>query len=78
MRTTAKAVVKLLGGTDGKAGGFLVMEWAQTHVIRATFFELNVATYHVDNVNAGDQIGDKRLGNHCSELAYLLGQCGFD
>lgn len=52
MRAAAKAMVKLLGRTYRKAGGFFVMEGTQTHEVCAALFKLNVLTHHIDNINA--------------------------
>ena len=41
------------------------MEGTQTHVVCATFFQLNVLTHHVDNINAGKQILNKTLRYQC-------------
>ncbi len=54
MRTAAKAVIKLLGRANRETGRFFVMKGAQTHEVCATFFELDVLTHHIDNINAGE------------------------
>ena len=59
MRAAAEAVIKLLGGTDGKTGGFFVMEWAQAHEIGAALLELHITSDNVDNIDAVEQIGDE-------------------
>ena len=54
MRTATKTVIKLLGRTYGKTRGFFIMKGTQTHIVCATFFQLDVFTHHVNNVNAGE------------------------
>ena len=74
MRATTKTMIKLLGRANGKTWGFLIMEGAQTHVVCATFFELNVLTHHVNNINAGQQVLNKTLWYHRGLLALQLWQ----
>jgi len=64
MRAAAETMVELLGGTDRKTGGLFVMEGAQTHIVCAALFELDVLAHHVDDVHAGQQILDKTLRYH--------------
>ena len=64
MRTATEAVIKLLGRTDGKTGGFFVMEGTQSHEVRAAFFQLHVTPHHVDDIDAVEEILDKRLWYH--------------
>ena len=39
------------------------MEWAQAHEVGAAFFQRHIATHHVDDINAGKQLLEKRLGD---------------
>jgi hypothetical protein len=66
MRAAAKAVIKLLGRANGKAGRFLVMERAQAAEIRAALFELHIATHHIDDVDTIQQILNKTLRDHAA------------
>ena len=78
MRTTTEAVIELLGRADGEAGGFFVMKGAQAAEIGAAFPELHVATDHVDDINAIEQILNEALRDHLAtknldeSLIYLL------
>lgn len=68
MRTTTKTMVKLFGRTYCKTWGFFVMKGAQTHVVCATFFELDILTHHIDDIDAGEQILDEGLWNQNRQL----------
>ena len=70
VRTTTKAVIKLLGRTDRKAGRFFVMKGAEATEIRATFLELHVATHHVDDVNAVQKILNETLRDHVTDSGF--------
>ena len=48
------------------------MKWAQAAEIRATFLELNVAAYHVDDVNAVEQILNEALRDHEAVFAFSV------
>ena len=61
MRSTTKAVVKLLGRAYGKTGGFFIMKGTQTHEVCAAFLELDILTHDINNINAGKQILNKGL-----------------
>ena len=52
MCAAAKAMVKLLGGADGKTRGFFVMERTAGWKIRTSFFKWYAFVNHVHNVNA--------------------------
>src|SRR5690606_32036911 len=76
-RATAKAIIKLLVGADGKRGRFFVMKRAAGGVIFAGFFQFYAAVYHVDHIDAGQQIINKTLGNPaCHNLLLLLLRSG--
>ena len=47
------------------------MKGAQTTKIRATFLELHVATHHVDDVNAVEQILNETLRDHVADSAFI-------
>ena len=59
----AEAVVELLGGADAEGRGLFAVEGAQPHEVGAAFFELHVATHHIDDIDAGQQLLDEGLGN---------------
>lgn len=63
MRTTTKAMIKLLGRTNRKTGRFFVMEGTQTHEVCAPLFKLDILTHHIDNIDAGQQVLNKSLRN---------------
>ncbi len=58
---TAKTMEKLFCGTDRKTGRFFAMERAEPHEVGAAFFELDVATHDLHDINAGEQFLDERL-----------------
>lgn len=63
MRTTTKAMVKLLGGTNSKARGFFVMERATGGIIRTRFLEWHAFVDDIDDVHAIEQFLDKTFRN---------------
>ena len=48
------------------------MEGAQAAEIRTTFFELNIAAHHVDDVNAVEQILNEALRDHEAVFAFIV------
>ncbi len=52
MCAATKTMVKLLGGADGKAGGFFIMKRTAGRIIGAGFFKRHAFINDVDNVNA--------------------------
>src|SRR5450830_1709245 len=64
VRTTAEAVIELLGGADRETGRFFVVERTQAHQIGPAFFQLHVTLHHVDNIDTVEQVLNKRLWNH--------------
>lgn len=51
MRAAAKTMIKLLGGADGKTGGFFVMERTAGRVVSARFFQWHAFVNDIDDVN---------------------------
>ena len=60
----AEAMVELLGRRDRKRRGFLRMERAQAHKVRAALFQLDVTADDIDDVDPVQQILNKGLRNH--------------
>lgn len=54
MRSATEAVVKLLGGADGKRRAFFVVEGAQAKQIGPALAQLNVSPDDVDNIYSGE------------------------
>ena len=50
-----EAVIKLFGRANAEGRGFFAVERAQSHEVRATLFELDVATHHFDHIDTGQQ-----------------------
>ena len=61
--TTAKAVIELFVGADGERGGFFLVKRAAGTVVFARFAQFYVVIHHFDDVEAVQQIVDKRLRN---------------
>ena len=61
LKTSPKAVEKLLGRADRERGRLFAMKRAQAHVIGATFFQLHIATHDVHHIGARQQFLDKGL-----------------
>jgi hypothetical protein len=76
VRTAAKAVIELFGRTDGEAGRFFVMKRAQAHVVGATLLQLHVASHHVDDVDAVQQILNEGLWDHSDYSYYSYSAAG--
>ena len=47
------------------------MKGAEAAEIRATFLELHVATHHVDDVNAVEQILNEALRDHVADSVFI-------
>lgn len=54
MRSTAKAVIKLLGRADSERRTFFVMKGAQAKQVGPTLSQLHVSPDNVDNVDSGE------------------------
>ena len=52
--TATKTMKKLFCGADCKTGRFFTVEWAEAHEIGAAFFELDIATHNLHNIDAGE------------------------
>ncbi|MCY1464609.1 hypothetical protein D9M71_826520 [compost metagenome] len=59
VRSTAEAVIELLGGTDGERGAFFVMKRAQAKQAGPALSQLHVSPDYVDDVDSGEQILDE-------------------
>ena len=66
MRAATETMVKLLGLTDRKGGGFFVVEWAAGGEIRTGLFERHIALDHVYNIETIKQILNEIFWNHAS------------
>lgn len=56
--TTTEAVIQLFAGTDGEAGGFVVVEGAEADHVFATFTKDDVFGHDINDVNAGFNLFD--------------------
>jgi len=69
MHPAAKAMIKLLGLTDGKGRGFFVMERATGDIIRTRFFKGHIALNQIHNIQTIQQILNETFWNQaCSVL----------
>jgi len=64
MRAATEAMVELLGRTDGERRRFFVVKRAQAKQVGPALAQLHVAPDDVDNIDAGEQILEKRLWDH--------------
>ena len=71
MRAAAKTMVKLLSGAYGKTGGFFIMKRATGRIISASFFKRNRFVYHIDNIDAIEQILNEAFWNQNTALCIL-------
>ena len=63
MRTAAKTMVELLGGTYRKARGFFIMKWAAGRIVRPCFFKRYSFIHDIDDVDAIEQLLDEAFWN---------------
>ena len=49
--TTAKAIVKLLFDIDGKAWGFVIVEWTTTRISPALLFQDHMFSDDIHNIS---------------------------
>ena len=59
VRAAAEAMVKLLGGTDSKRGGFFVVKRTEAKQVGPTLSQLHVSPDDIDDVDPGEQILDE-------------------
>ena len=52
--SAAKTMKKLFCAADCKTGRFFTVKGAQAHEIGAAFFELDIATHNLHNIDAGE------------------------
>lgn len=60
--TTTKTVIELFGGTDSKGRRLFLVERAKAKQVGTALSKLYVASNHVDDVDAGQQLLDKGIG----------------
>ena len=63
MRSAAKTMIELLGGANGKTGGFFIVKRTAGRVIRTRFFQWHAFINHIDNVNAIEYVLNKTFRN---------------
>src|SRR5512143_4018820 len=69
MRSAAEAVVGLPGRADREARRLLAVEGTQALVHAAGALELDVATDHLEDVDAREQFLNEAVGQHGGSLA---------
>lgn len=67
MPAAAKTMIKLLGRAYCEGGSFFIMEGTTRRKIGACFFEWQMTRDHIDDIDASEQILNKRLFNHLLE-----------
>jgi hypothetical protein len=58
-RSATEAVIELLGRAHREAGRLFIVKRAQTHVVGAALFQLDVTANHIDDVDTIEQIGNE-------------------
>ena len=53
---TAKTFVDLFSGRDRERRRFLIMKWAETEVIGASFLQFYKFTYHIKNIDTAENL----------------------
>ena len=56
VRAAAEAMVKLLGGTDSKRGGFFVVKRTEAKQVGPTFSQLHVLPDYINDIYPGKQV----------------------
>jgi hypothetical protein len=62
----SKTFIQFLGGRYREGGGLFIMKGAEAQVIRTPSFQFDEVAYHIDDVEAAEDLLYGILGDHCS------------